>query len=102
MISNKYKWDYSKFKHVPNGHWTNISNQRHFLDELASKLDIKVESWSKQTTTTIIENGGSGLLAKYNGSLTSLLTAVYPEYLPMVVSDFVQLLLIIHVHCVNI
>ncbi len=52
------------------------------MDELAKKLNIiDKEEWYKITIKTIQQNGGSGLLSKYNGSPRKLLTTVYPEYL---------------------
>ncbi len=77
-----YKWDLSKFSCVPRGYWNHIENQRHFMDALATKLNIKdQEGWYSLTTKTMKSHGGHGLLhVKYNGSVTKLLTTVYPEY----------------------
>ncbi len=77
-----YKWDVSKVAKVPHGYWLDISNQRSFMDALAQKLDIKAASdWFRVTEKMIHENGGGGLLTTfYNGSLSKLLSTVYPEY----------------------
>ncbi len=91
-----YKWDISKFvvhkysgksvspASVPRRHWDNISNHRKFMDKLAKKLNIKTQDdWYKVTWTTLVKNGASSVLQKYNGSPRKLLTSVFPEYQKM-------------------
>jgi hypothetical protein len=67
-------------KQVPNGHWSSIQNQRDFFDKLAIKLNItNPENWYNVTVNDIVQNGGSGILKRYNSSLIRALTLVYPE-----------------------
>ncbi len=63
---------------VQKGYWNNISNQRSFLDDLVKRLNIK--GMQNITAKILQENKGSGLLDKYNCSLSKLLQTVYPEY----------------------
>ncbi len=61
--------------------WTTVAKQKAFLNALGLKLNIQnAEGWYKVTSTTLKENGGSGLLEKYKGSVSKLLTTIYPEY----------------------
>ncbi len=49
--------------------------------ELAKKLNITTpQGWYQVTMRSLIQNGGSEILAKYNDSPTKLLSAIYPEY----------------------
>ncbi len=36
----RYTWDVTKFKKVPNRYWSQLKNQRAFMDSLAKKLSI--------------------------------------------------------------
>ncbi len=77
----KYNWDIFNFTQLPSGYWNDISNQRSFLEGLAKKLHIDTkDDWYKITQATLNQHGGSGLLKKYNFSLSKLLTRVFPEY----------------------
>ncbi len=63
------------------GLWDNISYQRDFMDDLAKKLNITQPSrWYTLTSSVLKQNNGSTLLKKYAGSISKLLTTVYPEY----------------------
>ncbi len=77
-----YAWDLSKFSHVPTGYWNDITNQRSFISDVVQELKIgDQEGWySRLTCATLRKHGGSGLLEKYNGSTSKLLTTLYPEY----------------------
>ncbi len=67
---------------VPLGFWSDISNQRTFVVELAKKLNItNQQEWYKVTKATLLRHGCGGLLQKYDGSPSKLLAAVFPEYL---------------------
>ncbi len=67
--------------HVPRSHWNDLSNQRTFLDSLAKRLDItNHEGWYNVIQSVFLMHGGGGLLKKYGGSPSKLLTKVYPEY----------------------
>src|SRR5947209_1197845 len=75
-------------QHAPAGKWDNHSTQRLFLDQLAKKLNIvDQQGWNRITAMMLCAHGGSVLLAKYNWSIHSLLSAVYPEYLTMNITD---------------
>jgi len=85
VLSNIYpdvQWDPRKFGRVPQNYWEDIGNQRTFMDDLARMLCFRegdIDAWYKVTNRRIIENGGSGLLDQYRGSLPRLLAKVYPE-----------------------
>jgi hypothetical protein len=52
------------------GHWKDITNQRAFFDQLASKLNIhKLEDWCHVNVKTVVQQGGSFVFYHYNGSL---------------------------------
>ncbi len=68
-------------KYASHGYWNNFDNHKAFLDDLARKLNITTpQGWFSIRNPTLIERGGGGLLRKYNGSLSRLLSTVYPEY----------------------
>lgn len=79
-----YNWHLTKltkYSQLPRGYWDNISNQQSFLNDLAKKLNITSPSgWHKMSGPIIEQHGGAVLLNKYNGSITKLLSTVYPEY----------------------
>ncbi len=55
---------------------------------MASKYQISHhESWYNVTPSGFVQYGGYYLLRKYNGSLSQLLTTVYPEYRSYVDND---------------
>lgn len=55
-----------------------MENCTKFLDEVASKLNIKKQSdWGKVTNKQIYDFGGAGLLQYYNKSLFGCLQSVY-------------------------
>ncbi len=61
--------------------WGNISYQRHFMDDLAKKLNITSKSeWYKVTWSTLKQYGGSELLRIYDYSPMELFKTIYPEY----------------------
>ncbi len=67
---------------TPRGYWNVSSNQRAFLDDLASKLHItNKDDWYLVTSESLRKHGANGLLQKYNGSTTKLLPEIYAEYL---------------------
>ncbi len=77
----KYHWDVSKFANVPRKFWYNLEHQRSFMDGLAKKLNIEdKEDWYKVKGPSLLEHGGGRLLMIYNGSMSKLLSSVYPEY----------------------
>ncbi len=76
-----YQWDVTKFAQLPSKFWDDITNQRCYLDSLAKTLNVSDKGGSWLTHTSLLQHGGYGLLHKYNYSLSSMLSAIYPEYL---------------------
>ncbi len=70
--------DITRFPVSRRGQWDDVAKQRLFLEELARKLDL--HDYHTLTTTQILQNGGAGLLAKYDGSLSNLLIHLHPNY----------------------
>jgi len=85
-IYPEYKWDKLRFAQVPRNYWASPPHQRAYLDLLGVKLGIEetnastFERWYQLTSKMTIENGGAGLLAHYNGSVSKMLSAVFPSF----------------------
>jgi hypothetical protein len=63
------------------GFWNNVENRKTFLDELGHKLGFKMmDDWYSISHKQIKENGGLGLLDKYNNSPSKLIVASYPTH----------------------
>ncbi len=61
-----------------------IKEQRSFMDDIASELNItNKEGWYNVDSKILIQHGATPLLKKYNGSVTKLLSTLYPEYLEL-------------------
>ncbi len=78
----EYQWDSSKFAtRASRDHWGNLSNQLLFIDQLAKKLNITNHEHLYRLTRRHIQeqHGGTALLHKC-GSLSTLLTTLYPDY----------------------
>ncbi len=76
----RYQWDLTKFVQIPHGYW-DLPKQRAFMDNLAKKLNIvKQEGWYNVTAAALKRHGAHKLIAKYNNSMTKLLSTVYHEY----------------------
>ncbi len=87
IVSNnscRVPWDMEKFRKcsrlVKQGHWSDRSNQRKFMDDLAKRLRITdPDGWYSVSYDTVCKHGGSGILSySYGGSVYKLLKAVYP------------------------
>jgi len=79
----EHRWDPLKFLRAPSNFWAEKENQKAFLDFLAKKFGFKdgeMEGWYKVSHKMIIENGGSGLLKRFDGSFQSLLESIYPDF----------------------
>ncbi len=63
--------------------WDSIAKHKAWLDHICSKkLGIKThEDWQKVTIEDIKNVGGATLIRKYRGSMSNMLSAVYPQYL---------------------
>jgi len=79
-IYDDVSWDPLRFTRVPQHYWSSIENQRSFLHRLGEKLGVSdKDGWYKVTTKMVVDNGGSGLLRRYNDSISAMLGAVYPR-----------------------
>lgn len=80
-ILPEYNWLPWQFSITPKGYWSDISNQKTYMNWLFNKLNYKtIEDWYNVTGQDIIGNHGGGLLEKYKGSPIKLLSSVFPEY----------------------
>ena len=78
----EYNWILFKFDTVPKNYWDDINNQKEYLDWLGNQLNYKsMDDWYKIRGKDIEENGGKGLLSKFNCSPTSLLKSAYPNHI---------------------
>ena len=78
-----FTWDPLRFSRPPRNHWNSIENQREFLLGLAKQWGMKegdMEAWYKVSYRSLLDNGGSGLLRRYNDSTSALISAAFPEY----------------------
>ena len=58
-----------------------LNNQRKYFDWFEKKMNFKDKSdWYSITIKEIKNNGGSGLLNRYNDSLQYALESIYPNY----------------------
>jgi hypothetical protein len=77
----EYVWYPWLFPVCPVGYWTQLANQRAYLEWLASVLSIeKREDWYAIKTAHFIQHGGIGLLAEYENSFIKALQTVYADY----------------------
>lgn len=63
--------------------WTQMANQRAFMDELGRKLGYQrgdLSAWYQVTVDQFRQFDGAGLLSRYKDSPYDLLRAVYPDY----------------------
>ena len=77
-----YNWDPCKFSSVPNGHWQELDNHKHWAEDLGKKLKYTTkEDWYDITQEQIYSNGGGGLLIScYKGSPQEFVMTVFPDY----------------------
>ena len=76
----KYCPDKHHLINRPRNYWSNVQNQRKFLDELAQKLGITdLKEWNNVSDTILLVNGAFWIRKKYK-SLFEALQATYPEY----------------------
>lgn len=79
---------------LPYGFWNDKDNRKSFMTELGEKLNIKdFSDWYSITSEQIKNHGGDGLLRRYGGSPSKLLTSVFPQYprVPERVSNTISL-----------
>eukprot|EP01114_Cavostelium_apophysatum_P006968 TRINITY_DN1858_c0_g2_i1.p1 TRINITY_DN1858_c0_g2~~TRINITY_DN1858_c0_g2_i1.p1 ORF type:complete len:606 (-),score=106.11 TRINITY_DN1858_c0_g2_i1:180-1967(-) len=91
MLQNVYperSWDVAKFEAKEEGFWTDVANQKTFLERSAKKLNVqKMEDWYKVKTMDLAELGGTALMNMFNFSTIKLLQNVYPDF-PWVIWRF--------------
>eukprot|EP01114_Cavostelium_apophysatum_P014947 TRINITY_DN3989_c0_g1_i1.p1 TRINITY_DN3989_c0_g1~~TRINITY_DN3989_c0_g1_i1.p1 ORF type:complete len:475 (-),score=70.21 TRINITY_DN3989_c0_g1_i1:108-1532(-) len=76
----EHKWKNYHF-HKGKRVWSNLAHAKHFLDEVAHKLNLKSwEDWYQVSKETVEEEGGKSLLQLHDGNLGDLLSKVYPEH----------------------
>ena len=77
-----YEWLPWKFEKTPRNFWDNVNNQKKFMEWAGKQLKInEMSDWYKVTVKDLSSVGGSSLVShKYNNSLISLLSTLYPEY----------------------
>lgn len=83
-IYNNHVWIAWKFDPVPRNCWSDPTNQREFLDDLARRAGLtQLVDWY-DVQPKRLENDIRGLVSlltlKYEGSLSQALQAVYPEH----------------------
>jgi hypothetical protein len=55
-IYSDYKWLPWRFSHVPNGYWSDMQNQKQFIDWAGKQLNfVNREDWYKATTEVQIQ-----------------------------------------------
>jgi hypothetical protein len=58
----------------------NLNKQRELLEWVGNRIGVrKKEDWYGVTSLSVIKNGGTNILNKYNGSVPQALMALYPE-----------------------
>jgi hypothetical protein len=69
-------WDF----HAPQGFWSKPINQKTFLQEFQTTMNLKsMEDWQSVRAKDIVKHGGSGLMKRYNGSIRKLLSTLHPQ-----------------------
>jgi hypothetical protein len=87
-VYQDHQWNEYKFRRNPKGssaklagYWTNLENQRNFLNSLGKKLGIKdLTDWYAITRKQICENGGASLLGMYNNSPGRFISSIFNEF----------------------
>ena len=94
-IYPEYNWEIFKFSGKHN-YWSDLKNQREYLDKLGKKLNINYwEDWYQITRVSytslsqkiiiiqqkdFLENGCASIMHYYNHSYKKTLMSVYPEH----------------------
>jgi hypothetical protein len=80
----EFSWDTWEFKFVPQNYWSDINNQKRFLDRFAEVHGIKDHTqWYKVDVGFVIRGGGATLLSYYDGSLIKALCHIYSGICPV-------------------
>ncbi len=91
LFISRYNWDLRKFP--SRGYWSDVDNQRKFMDHMALKLRIlhlmkkvtlvdvnNMQDWYTISVVQFCKMGGSSLLNHYGGSLIKALQSIYPQH----------------------
>jgi hypothetical protein len=66
---------------LPSGFWQDMTNVTKYVEWLSTQLYItSPEDWARVTVLDVHRLYGGSLLARYNQSLSNLLSAVYPNH----------------------
>ncbi|MCP4659822.1 MAG: hypothetical protein GY856_30840 [bacterium] len=77
----EYEWREWRFHRTPFGFWDDPANRRRYLEWLGDRLGYEEpDDWYGLQTEHLRENHGGGLLARYNGSPSRIVTFNYPEH----------------------
>ena len=72
--------DFEVREKLPQGFWDNPQHRHRFLERVKQHFQIQsLADWNQISTRDLVMQGGSGLLAKYGGSLEELLKSEFPE-----------------------
>jgi len=82
-VFSERSWDALRFSRAPRNYWDSMDHQREFIAKVELSLGITEHTrhrWYAVRNQTLLDQGGSAVLARYKGSLAALLAAVIPEY----------------------
>jgi len=84
-----HPWDVSRFSSRPRSYWSSLENQKKFMDQIGVQLGVRdnLDGWYSISSSSLLPLGAGSLLTRYNGSLSKLLAAVYPNH-PWKVDNF--------------
>lgn len=78
-----HRWDFSRFSKKPDRYWESEETQRNVLLSVGMKLGIDIgdyESWYKVKSRDFMAYGGSGLILRYNSSVSKMVTTLLSEH----------------------
>jgi hypothetical protein len=77
----EHEWRIWLFGNVPPSHWSDIQNQRKFLEWIADELGMeKQEDWYNVSSTMVMRKHGAGFFMNYYGKcLYKALRTTFPE-----------------------
>eukprot|EP01118_Nematostelium_gracile_P006691 TRINITY_DN2154_c0_g1_i1.p1 TRINITY_DN2154_c0_g1~~TRINITY_DN2154_c0_g1_i1.p1 ORF type:complete len:503 (+),score=96.97 TRINITY_DN2154_c0_g1_i1:89-1597(+) len=78
----EHKWLLWKFSdRLLPGSWNSMRLQKDFMDYIAKELNIvNMDQWYQVTVEHICDRGGRGLLYKYHGSPSRMITTLFPQH----------------------
>lgn len=76
-----HSWDSSKFAPNPQKYLKSLENQKEYMEKLGKKLGVtKLDGWYSVNSHTLLSHGAGKILDIYGGSLSKLVTAIYPKH----------------------